>query len=164
MGITLDIARSWRHPRRTMAQRMSFGIREDQALLFLMLGCLLMFVSQWPRLYVETNADPSIPFEARAGAALLGWLFIVPLLSYALAAIARIVAKIFGGNGTWFSARMALFWALLSATPMWLLNGAMTGLHAPDLLRDATGVIALAGFVAIWLSSMIESESVGDIS
>lgn len=162
MGIALDILRSWRHPRRIIAKRLSEGVREDRAVLFLMLGCLLMFVSQWPRLLVEAQSDPSIPFDARAGAALLGWVFIVPLALYAVAGLARVVAMGFGGQGTWFSARMALFWALLAASPMWLLNGALVRVPGSDIFKNITGVLALLGFITIWLSSMIESETGGE--
>ncbi|PHQ97729.1 MAG: YIP1 family protein [Marinosulfonomonas sp.] len=160
MGVSADIIRSWRHPRRVMAARLSEGLREDRALVFLIVACLLMFVAQWPRLQLEALIDPDIPLEARLGGALMGWLFIAPLALYAIAALSRIIARLLGGQGSWLSARMALFWSLLAVTPLWLLNGLVTSVNGPGLVRDISGLIALAAFVLIWLSSMVEAETI----
>ncbi len=144
-----------------MAARLSEGLREDRALVFLIIACVLMFVAQWPRLRVEAQIDSAIPLEARLGGALMGWLFIAPLVLYAIAALSRIIARLLGGQGSWLSARMALFWSLLAATPLWLLNGLVTSVNGPGLVRDISGFIALAAFVMIWLSSMVEAETTG---
>lgn len=160
MGVSGDIIRSWRHPRHVMAARLSEGLREDRALVFLIIACLLMFVAQWPRLQLEALINPDIPLEARLGGALMGWLFIAPLALYAIAALSRIIARLLGGQGSWLSARMALFWSLLAATPLWLLNGLVTSVNGPGLVRDISGLIALAAFVLIWLSSMVEAETI----
>lgn len=143
-----------------MAARLSEGLREDRALVFLIVACLLMFVAQWPRLQLEALIDPDIPLEARLGGALMGWLFIAPLALYAIAALSRIIARLLGGQGSWLSARMALFWSLLAVTPLWLLNGLLTSMNGPGLVRDISGLIALAAFVLIWLSSMVEAETI----
>jgi len=162
MGLASEILRSWRHPRRVMAQHLSRDKREDRAFMYLILACLLIFVSRWPGLAVEAALDPSTPLDMRLGGALFGWLFMVPLALYLIAALSRLVARVFGGHGNWYSARLALFWSLLAAAPLWLLNGLAAGEAWPNSLRAGVGALALAAFVVIWLSSLIQAEFGGE--
>ncbi|MGR3292083.1 MAG: YIP1 family protein [Paracoccaceae bacterium] len=158
MGLSLDIVRSWRHPRQVMATRLSENQREDRALMYLMVACLLIFVSRWPGLAREARLDPSTPLDMRLGGALFAWLFIVPLACYAIAAVSRLGSRIVGGVGSGYSARLALFWSLLSASPFWLLNGLAKGFGQPGLLDNLIGALALAVFIVVWLSSLIQAE------
>ncbi len=161
MAVALDILRAWRHPRRVMARHLDAGRREDRALIFLMLGAFLMFLAQWPRLVRLAALEPGTPLDARLGGALLGWLFIVPLAFYALAAVSRLLARVFGGRGNAYGARLALFWALLASAPAWLLYGVLVGLVGPGGPVRAVGALALGGFFVIWLASLFESETGG---
>ena len=161
MGVTGDIIRAWRHPRRVMRRQLGRGPREDRALVFLIVACLLIFVAQWPRLSLAAELDPSMPFDVRIGGALLGWLFLAPLALYAIAAVSRIMAWLAGGTGSWYSARLALFWSLLVAAPFWLLNGLFAGLTGAGAVKALTGALALISFVAVWLSSLYEAETGG---
>jgi len=159
MAVSRDILRSWRHPRRVMARHLALGQREDRALIFLMLACAMIFISQWPRLAEAARLDPSTPLDARLGGALFGWFFVAPLAMYGLAALSRLLARLLGGQGSWYSARLALFWSLLAVAPLWLINATITTIDKTGLLGGLSGIIALAAFVVIWLSSMIEAET-----
>ncbi len=158
MGVTLDIPRAWVAPRRVMARRLAGGVREDQALIYLMAGCFIVFVAQWPRLLIAARLDPGTPFQARISGALWAWLFIAPLAFYAISALSHLLARAVGGAGSWFGARMALFWALLAAAPMWLANGAVLALLGRGMIYQITGLLGLLGFLAIWLASLVEAE------
>jgi len=159
MGIAIDIVRTWRMPRVIMQLRLAGGVREDRALVYLLLGCLLMFIAQFPRLWHDALVDPSLSFDMRVGGALLGWIFLAPLGLYLFAALSHVFARIFGGQGSWYSARVALFWSLLAATPWWLLNGLTAGIVGSGALLSLTGGIALLVFVAVWVASIIEAEA-----
>jgi nitrogen fixation/metabolism regulation signal transduction histidine kinase len=163
MRITVDILRAWRHPRVVMARRLAEGPREDRALAYLMIACVLIFVAQWPRMARDAQIDPLTPLDMRLGATLFAWLFIVPLALYAIAWISHLLARLLGGNGSAFAARMALFWSLLAVTPLWLLNGLVAGFIGPGTSLTIVGAISLAVFFVIWISSLIEAESVGKI-
>ncbi len=142
-----------------MARLLGGGVREDRSLIFLMVACLLIFVGQWPRLVREAHFDPSTPLDARLGGALLAWMFIVPLVAYAIAAVARVLARVAGGTGSWYSSRLALFWSLLAAAPIWLVFGLVSGFWEEGAILGISGLVALAAFLIIWLSSMVEAES-----
>ncbi|MEE9427762.1 MAG: YIP1 family protein [Paracoccaceae bacterium] len=154
MGLALDIVRTWRHPRQVMARFLSQGQREDRVFMFLMFACALIFLSRWPGLVRLSLLNPDTPLNILLGGALFGWLFIVPPAAYVLAAFTRLTARLFGGQGSWYSARLALFWSLLAAAPFWIVNGLVSGYGVPDIWQKAVGAIALAAFLLIWLSSL----------
>ena len=156
MGIAGDIVRSWRFPRRVMRKHLVGGPREDRALVFLIAACLLIFLSQWPAL-MHTNSTES--FEARIVGPLFGWLFVAPLFMYVLAALSHIAARMLGGSGSWFGARLALFWALLAAAPFWLISAVVSDQIGANILTNIVAGLALGMFVVIWMSSLIEAES-----
>lgn len=158
MGVAADIPRAWRHPRLVMQRRLADGVREDRALAILMAACLLIFVAQWPRLIEGATVDPSTPLDIRIGGALFGWLFIAPLLLYLIAALSHLIARLAGGQGSWYAARIALFWSLLSVAPIWMLNGIIAALIGPGIALTLTSIFALAAFLAVWISSLIEAE------
>ena len=156
MSITNDIARSYTRPRQVLRRRTAGGAREDRAFAILMVGCVVMFVAQWPGLSRAAFEDPSIPLDARLGGALMGWLFIAPLFFYLLAAITHLAARLFGGQGSGFEARMALFWALLAASPLWLLAGLVAGFIGPGIAFNLTGLVAGVAFLGIWTAGLWE--------
>ena len=158
MSASRDIPRAWARPRAVMAEHMARGVGEDTAFVFLMVGCALVFVAQLPRLSreaFETGGD----FMFLMGGTLMAWLFVAPLVFYALAALAHLVARAMGGGGTWLSARVATFWALLAAAPAWLLHGLVAGFIGPGPQHQVVGFIALAGFLWIWLNSLSVAEA-----
>ena len=158
MTITTDILRSWRHPQRVIREKLAAGEREDRALAVLMAASLLLFVAQWPSLSRAAFLDPSTPLEARLGGALLACLFILPLVAYGLALISHLIARLFGGKGTGFGARLALFWSMLAVTPAMLLQGLTAGFIGNSPALYAVQGIVTIGFIWIWMSMLIQVE------
>ncbi|MBY6200386.1 YIP1 family protein [Maritalea mobilis] len=159
MSLTGDIAATWRSPRRVMRKLLDMGQREDRALFFLMLACGLIFVSQWPLLSRQAYLDPSVPLDARIGGALFAWILWMPIFAYILAAISHLLAMPFGGKGSWYSARLALFWSMLCATPAWLLYGLVSGFIGPGPAQTATGAILAVVFLGFWTIALREAET-----
>ena len=158
MSVTNRILRTWRDPRGVMRAHLAQGVREDRALAVLMGACVMLFVAQWPVLSRAAHFEPSVPLEARMSGALMATLFIVPPLAYLLAAASHLLARALGGAGSWFGARMALFWALLAVSPLMLLHGLVAGFVGPGpsltLLRLAVG----GGFLFLWLVALAEAQ------
>ena len=153
MSLTAEIARTYRSPGVAVRSQLARGKREDRALLVLMLACGLIFVSQWPRLSREARmTDHSL--EILMGGALLGWIFLAPLLLYGVAALSILVLRLAGRSPTPFAARLALFWALLSAAPLWLVHGLVAGLSGPGPALTVIGAVALAVFLWFWWSGL----------
>ncbi|WP_425039326.1 YIP1 family protein [Primorskyibacter sp. S187A] len=158
MGVLNDIAATYRGPRRVLRRLLSAGQREDRALAILMGACTLMFLSQWPPLARQAHLE-NTELQPMIGGALMAWLFVAPLLLYVIAALSRLVAKLFRGQGDHFGARIALFWALLATSPLALLNGLVGGYIGPGVELQLVGFVWFVCFVWFWLSGMIEAES-----
>lgn len=159
MPVAPDILRSWRHPRAVLRAKLANGAREDRALATVMGACALIFVAQWPRLSREAYLQPEVPLDARMGAALLGIVFVLPLFAYGIAALSHLLARMMGGVGSYFGARLALFWAMLAWSPLVLLNGLVEGFVGPGPGATALGLLVLAGFLYLWINMLIEAES-----
>ncbi len=126
------------------------GPREDRALAVLMAACLLVFVAQWPALARAAHLDPSVPLAARIGGALMGWLFIAPLLLYGIAGLVQAALWLAGRRACGTAVRLALFWALLASAPLWLLHGLMRGIVGTGALTAVVGFGVLGAFLLLW--------------
>lgn len=157
MPVTSDIAQTYRGPRKVFARLLGMGQREDRALIFLMAGCTVAFISRWPALARQAHFEGS-ELNMLLGGALMAWLFIAPLALYAIAAATHIVAKALRGQGDWYGARLALFWALLAAGPLMLLNGLVAGFIGPGLELTLVGALWFVVFIWFWISGLIEAE------
>jgi len=157
MSVTRDILLSYVRPRSVMRRHLAAGKNESRALAFLLVGCIIVFVAQWPLLSRQAYLDPSTPLQARMGATLMAWVVIAPLLFYALALILHGIVRLLGGTGAAWTARLALFWAFLACSPLFLLNGLVAGFIGPGSAQTVAGVLLLAGFLYIWAGSMREA-------
>lgn len=161
MSVTYDIVSTWRAPRATMRRLLAAGQREDRAIVFLIAACSLIFVAQWPRLARQAYIDDSVPLQALLGGALFGWVFLAPLFFYGLAAFSHLLARMMGGKGTWYGARLALFWALLSVAPLGMLQGLVAGFLGAGAALNIVATLLLVAFFVIWLLSLAEAETPG---
>lgn len=153
-----DILASYRRPGVVVRRRLGSADRaEARALMTCMLACFLVFVAQWPRLRRESHLTGQ-DLDMLLGGALLGWLFIAPLILYGAAGLSHFLARLVGGRGSYTEARMALFWALLAAAPLWLLWGLVAGLGGAGLLLDLVGLLALAAFLGLWAGGLFAVE------
>lgn len=164
MAVTDDILRTYRAPRAQMRRMLDAGQRDDRALAVLIGACVLIFVAQWPRLAREAYLDEAIPFEARLTGALFAWLFLAPILAYGVAALSHLVARAAGGRGSFFSARLALFWTLLATAPLFLLSGLVAGFIGAGTAAAAVGILTAGAFLVIWIACLAEAEFPGAVA
>lgn len=157
MSALTDIAATYRGPGRVVRRLLGRGQREDRALAMLMSACALVFVAQWPRLAREAHLSGE-ELNPMLGGSLLAWIIIMPLVLYLLAALAHICARLLGGRGSFYGARLALFWALLAAAPLVLLHGLVAGFIGPGPQLTVVGVLWCAVFLWFWISGMVAAE------
>ncbi|MCK0166373.1 YIP1 family protein [Jannaschia sp. S6380] len=157
MSVTRDIPRAWLRPRQVMAEHLSRGVRDDTAFVFLLTGCLIVFVAQMPRLSRQAHLTGE-DFVMLMGGTLMAWVFVAPLLFYVIAFASHLVTRAFRGRGDPLGARIALFWTLLAISPAMLLHGLTAGFVGPSPALTLVGIVALGGFVWIWLNSLYIAE------
>jgi len=156
MPVTRDIAASYKGPRTVFRRLLGMGENEGRALAILMAGCAVTFVAQWPRLSREAHLTEQDVYPMM-GASLLAWMFIAPLIFYALALLSGLILRVFGGKASGFGARLALFWAFLAASPFMLLNGLVAGFIGPGGALALVGVLWCAVFLWFWLANLREA-------
>lgn len=149
MSVSHDMIAAYRHPRAVFRRRAGTALREDRALVVLMVACLLIFVGQWPRLE-RTALATGEDLQPLIGGALFGWMFIMPLVAYALGTLSHLAARAAGGHGSAYASRFALFWALLCAAPLWLLWGLAAGMLGQGVALSVLGLVALGAFLVLW--------------
>jgi len=119
-GLVAAMAQAWSDPRGAMARQVAGGLSETRALQHLTLACGLGFVASAPAAVRRAQALQDVP-DALTGviaAHLFGYVFVAPLLLYAVAALLHLAARAFGGRGGFLGARAALFWAALLGAPI----------------------------------------------
>lgn len=157
MPVTRNIGATYRNPGKTLRGLLALGQREDRALAYLMAGCVIVFIAQMPRLAREAHLQGQ-DLNMLLGGSLMAWVFIAPLLLYCVAALSHLVAKLFKGQGSYYGARLALFWALLAASPLMLLNGLVAGFIGPGLELQVVGLLWFVLFMWFWISGLIAAE------
>ncbi len=157
MAVTSDIVESWRHPRRVVARHLARERSEAFVFTFLFVFLLLTFVSLWPGQAREAFAAQGQPLSPRLLAVGLALLATIPLW-YGLAALSHLVAKALGGQGNYYRARLALFWALVVVSPLLLLQGMVAGLIGPGPQLILVQIVVSIGFIGIWLVMLMEAE------
>lgn len=155
MSVTKDIVATYKGPGRVVARRLAMGQREDRALAILMAGCFVVFIAQWPRLARQAHLEGQ-ELNMLLGSTLLAWVFIMPLFLYVMAFVVHIVLRGFGGKGSSYGSRLALFWALLASTPVMLFYGMVAGFIGASTILSLVGILWLGLFVWFWLGALVK--------
>lgn len=157
MSVTTDIVESWRRPQTVVRRLLKRGGSEAFVLTFLLIFLLLAFAAAAPNLARQAYLEPGDPLPQRLFAAALGLLATLPLW-YGLAALSHGVARLAGGRGSHYGARLALFWALVVISPAMLFQGLVAGLTGSTPFVLGLGGAVAAGFVGLWLLMLREVE------
>ena len=153
MALVPDIAATYRRPVGVQEEKIASG-REDLALVYLMLACVMIFVGQWPRLARESYLT-DVALEPLIGGALMAWVFLMPVVLYALGWVVAQVSRALRRPVGAFGSRMALFWALVAALPLWLLQALTAAMVGPGPALRIVGAAAFGAFAAFWIAGLI---------
>jgi hypothetical protein len=157
MAVTTDILASWRNPRAAIRRHLARGVSEPFAFSLLLVFLILAFVALWPQAAREAFLADEPSVAPRLLALALAVLATIPLW-YGIAAMSRIAARMLGGRGSWYGARLALFWALATISPLMLLQGLVAGMiGAGPALWLVNSLVGLA-FLWLWLTMLHEVE------
>jgi len=134
---------------------------EPRILFYAFLSGFLLFLVGLPTVKMQaTLIDDSSAVAIVLTARFFGALFVLPLLFYALAAIARLVAAAFGGTGSFRNTRLSIFWAVLVTMPILIFASLSATIlaSATELPLSALGVLVLLGFAVIWGKGLAATE------
>jgi len=156
MAVTSDIVRTWTRPRAVMRDLLALGPREDRALAFLMAGCLVIFVAQWPRLSRKAFLDGT-PMDQLIAYEFVSWLIVWPLALYLLALLMSGLLRLLGQPVGAFQVRLALFWSVLAAAPAALLYGLVAGFIGPGPGAHLAGGLWLGALALFAILTLAEA-------
>lgn len=157
MTVTTDLVATWRSPRVAVRRHLARGVSEPFAFALLLVFLILAFVGQWPAAAREAFVADEPSAAPRILGRGLAVLATIPLW-YGLAALSRVVARIMGGKGSWYGARIALFWALATVGPLMLLQGLVIGMIGPGPALWAVNILVGLAFLWLWLTMLHEAE------
>ena len=98
---------------------------------------------------------PEVPLAAQFLGLAYGMLIFLPF-AYGLAAISHVIARALGARSTWYGARLALFYSLVAASPVMLLQGLVAGILGLGMQSFLVGIFALTAFVVFWALALVE--------
>ncbi|MEM7733788.1 MAG: YIP1 family protein [Pseudomonadota bacterium] len=181
MSVTLDIVATYRRPGRVMASILDRGADHRVAFAYLAVGTVLGFVAQLPRLTrLAREPNPELEaaivaeagqvrqidgvqvpqdmvdakFEALMSGTLMGWIFVMPLILYALAGVSLLAVRLIRGRMTGAQSCVVLFWAFLAAAPVFLLQGLIAGFIGPGPGLNAVFLVWFTLFIWFWFSGI----------
>lgn len=157
MALIPDIIDSWRAPAKGLRRHLQRPQSEPFAFTFLVTFLLISFVAQWPSASRTAYLHPDQPMVQTLVATGLALLATIPLW-YGLAALSRLIAQGLGGKGTWYGARLALFWALVTVSPAMLLQGLTAGFLGQGPQATALNIAIGLAFLTLWVFMLREAE------
>ena len=146
MSVIRNIYDSYRRPATVYQSFVTDHFEEKTALGFLAGGCLLAFISRWPTAARDAYLSDQA-LDMLLGAALFAWVFIAPLLFYALAGVLTLLLFIGGLRDIGLPLRLSLFWSFLAAAPLMLIYGLVSGFLGQGVLTNLIGVLWLGVFL-----------------
>ena len=157
MSASTELVATWTAPRAALRRHLARGVSEPFAFSLLLIFLILAFVGQWPVAARDAHFAGDASSAPRIFAKALAVLATIPLW-YGLAAVSRLVARALGGQGSWYSARIALFWALATVGPLMLLQGLVAGMIGPGPALVAVSTVTGIAFLWLWLTMLHEAE------
>jgi len=128
--------------------------------MWLMIGCLIVFLSRLPALQREAVLAQG-DFQRDTTYALFALLMIAPLLFYFIAWVLFVFTRIFRRGATNYGARLAVFWGWLAASPVALFYGLLVGFNGVDHPGTvAVGGLWLVVLLWFWISGLAETSKV----
>jgi len=155
VSLLSDIVRTYSDPSAVVAKKISGGIGERQVLGYLVGALLISFLVRVPeQIAIAQSGITGATTDALVGGLFAAMLIFAPLFLYLLAGLSHLVAKLFGGTGTWFGARLALFWTLLSLQPVVLALFVINIAQPPIWASRGFAAVGATMFLWIWLRTL----------
>jgi len=181
VALVNDIIRSYRRPQAVFDGLLGRGADEKTGLVFLMLAMGIGFVSQLPSVSRRANtADPELDaailaeradvrpiegtevpeglvdakFQLFMSSELVIWFLVLPLVLYGVAMLGHWAMRLLGKRPDSTASRLALFWALLVATPAKLLHGLVAGFIGAGPALTLVGAIWFALLMWNWTMNL----------
>ena len=138
--------------RASLEAQLRQGISEERLLAYVAFACLMAFVARLPTVMsVRAESLGQINLPGLVAGSFVAFVILAPLFLYGLAAISHLISLwAFGGEGTYQTSRLALFWSLVLAVPIGLIWAIVVQSLTLLEMEAVIGPLGLGVFL-IWL-------------
>ena len=146
MSLIDDFIRTHSEPSIVFAKKVPHT-GDARAFAYLMLACLLMFMSRIPSTIAGQGAHSiDRPTGPTLAALFLGAMIAAPMMFYLYAAAIRLLMMMMGGRIAWLHSRVVVFWSLLVVSPWVVIAGLITGYVQINMLETIETVALISFF------------------
>lgn len=155
---------AWNDLRGSMRWLLSRDPREGTLLAMAMASGVIAFLGRAGALWLSPEAAElgEAALRGRLQNELAAALFFRTLMLYLVAGLAGLVARAFGGHGSWKASRAATFWAALLAAPV-LAAGELLAAPLPPLAALAAAVLAQLAFAWAFAACFAEAHGFASV-
>ena len=153
MPLIQSITQSYRNPQLVFRQMWVAGVVESKSLALVMGASVAGFISALPELARRAHLE-SLDLQQLMGGALLGWIFMAPLMFYCLALVLYWILGLFLKTITAAQMRVIVFWSLVVAVPVLLLHGLVAGFIGPSVQKQIIGIVWIAVVMRTFISGV----------
>lgn len=117
---------AWRDMRASSRRLINENPNEGRLVFLILLSDLVFFLSWSIKTVVAPMSSASAFIPAEIGVFLVGALMIRTPFMYLFSMVVYGIAKLFGGQGTWYETRVCVFWAALVSAPFSFIAALVT--------------------------------------
>ena len=144
-------------------RQVMMGFGEERLLFYVMFACFIGFVTGLPStLRVAQTLPPEEDVRIFVAGQFVAVLIFGSLFLYGVAGVSHLIARrAFGGVGSYFKARLALFWSLVLGMPLLLVQAIVSLGLGPSGYSDLASLFGALVFLIwawIWLSFLSFAE------
>lgn len=99
---------------------------ESRLLMLAILSDVIFFLARSLSMVVAPPEEVALALPAQIGLGVVVAFLIRTSLFYVLAALAKMVSAVFGGKGSWYDTRCAVFWAAFVSAPVEIFAALLT--------------------------------------
>jgi hypothetical protein len=146
MSAVINISKTYYKPIQTYSKLFASGASEKENLGYLVGGCIISFIAQWPVQSRQAFTNQQ-PIDELMGAILLSNLFLLPLVFYFISIATYFCTKILGSNILGVELRLIIFWAYFATAPILLLVGLVEGFFGKNFQYFTVAGLWLVAFL-----------------
>ncbi len=159
MMLLREVLSSYYRPRQVLRAKLE-ATGEGKAFAYLLLGCVMHYCGQLPKLHSSAVAfHQDIPIAGNLAGNFFGMIIVAPFMFYVLAVSGRLLVGLMGWDISWSRARVALFWAFLIVFPMSLMNGILWAVLMNETVHRILQAVIFAVFLGFWLYALYVAKS-----
>lgn len=157
-GLVLGVARFFYDPRGSMRAVLDSHPNEGRLLTYALVAAGLMIAGRIALIlgFVPPEADRMGMMTAEVAG-----IVVFPLAYYAVSALGTLIARAFGGQGSWREGRAAFFWAALVSAPVVVVSTLVPRLLSGVPFEVLAAIGQIGGVFFAWALAQCYAEAFG---